>query len=390
MEVAAPPAAYAASRPRGSVLRFRPTESRRSVLIRLGYNLAVFGVTACGIGPATAPHCECAALGGSAGDQLRLNAYEGEPTVTLLSTVAESRFVDVTDVERLSDGRVVVANTGRREIVFLDSRGRVLRAVGRNAAAGWDPRGAIFLGILPGDSVLAGDTRSDRLQMLSPGGDLVRSFAPPLRLSSHRRDHIQLVGVLSDGISIFTHTRVIGSDRADGVVQDSTEFARCSRGFHDCESLGWFLADEVALRRGADGFPRLDPVVGGVQRQVAVIGRDLIVTYGDGTPVLRVDVASGVRMESSVVLPPTVHIVGSEAANLWIRSGCATGGSRVWWVLDLETRQCGTVELPAAFSPHVIRQGYAVGEWGDSIGSVGIAELEWSQAASLTESRASR
>lgn len=348
--------------------------------------MSVVVLAGCSAGPITETPCGCDAIGGvDAGEPLRLPGYRGDPTVMPLDSergVGSVELVEATDIERLSDGRIVIANTGRHEVVFFDARGRVARVVGSNPEDAWKPVGAIFLAVLPGDSVLANDMRGDRIQVLSSAGELIRSFTLPFRFTGDPRAHIQLLGVLNDGSAIWTQTRVIGSERPDGIVRDSTEFAVCRLGFEDCESLGWFLADERMLVRGEDRLPRLGSVPNGVKRETAIVGGRLVVTYGDGTPLLITDVQRGVRDESPIILPPTVRILGDLRGKLWVRSDCSKSGSRTWWVIDLDARQCGTVELPARFTPHVIERGYAVGVWEHPIGEEDVAELVWERTDS--------
>lgn len=84
----------------------------------------------------------------------------------------------VTAARRLSNGAVVVANSGTREILYFDSAGRrVASAGGEGEGPGEFPRGISALVVRPGDTVLAWSSDARRRSTFGPDGSLVDHVA---------------------------------------------------------------------------------------------------------------------------------------------------------------------------------------------------------------------
>jgi hypothetical protein len=77
--------------------------------------------------------------------------------------------------QRLSDGRIVVMNSGTSEIRIFDSRGRHVRTVGRRGGGPGEFAGLQRIGLIRGDTIMAYDVNLGRISVFSPAGDLVRS-----------------------------------------------------------------------------------------------------------------------------------------------------------------------------------------------------------------------
>lgn len=94
---------------------------------------------------------------------------------------AEYQLSGVTDVERTSDGRLLVANTGSASLLFYDSAGRHVRTAGGEGNGPGEFRGLGETVLSRGDTILAWDNRLDRLSVFSPDGEFVRSrtLRPP-------------------------------------------------------------------------------------------------------------------------------------------------------------------------------------------------------------------
>jgi hypothetical protein len=83
---------------------------------------------------------------------------------------------DVRSASRFTDGRIAIADNSTKEIRFFDAAGGHLRSVGR---FGEGPGEYRFLGAMartPHDTLLLADGRLQRITVLTPEGDYVRSF----------------------------------------------------------------------------------------------------------------------------------------------------------------------------------------------------------------------
>lgn len=99
------------------------------------------------------------------------------PTLDLSTTGSgpEHEFYRVADALRLSDGRIVVANSGSFQIRLYSSAGEHLASVGREGEGPAEFRRFFGVDRLSGDSLLVHSYPS-RITILSPGLELVRTF----------------------------------------------------------------------------------------------------------------------------------------------------------------------------------------------------------------------
>jgi len=97
---------------------------------------------------------------------------------------------------RLSDGRIVVANGGSRELRFFDRNGAYLSASGRQGRGPGEFVSLVVLQRLPGDTLAALDGDLRRVSIFSPSGTLVRSLAAGYR---GERERASATGVLWNG-----------------------------------------------------------------------------------------------------------------------------------------------------------------------------------------------
>ncbi len=95
-----------------------------------------------------------------------------EPITSIRGDSVE--FAGIDGVERLSNGSVVVANTGASKVLVFDSRGRLTMATGAKGSGPGDFRGTLRLVAGSGDSTLVYDTALLRWSVLAPGGQFVR------------------------------------------------------------------------------------------------------------------------------------------------------------------------------------------------------------------------
>ena len=122
----------------------------------------------------------------------------GTPTVSIGGNESDSTalFARVQNAIRLSDGRIVVANGGTRELRFYDANGRFIKSVGR---VGEGPGEFDWLGRIlrtDGDSLIVWDPNNARLSFFDSGGRFARSV--PLR-SGQGISFPEPLGRTSDG-----------------------------------------------------------------------------------------------------------------------------------------------------------------------------------------------
>ncbi|MEJ2678270.1 MAG: hypothetical protein P8174_04235, partial [Gemmatimonadota bacterium] len=101
------------------------------------------------------------------------------PTVDVgvLEGAPEYQLFRVSGAERLSDGRLVVANTGTQELRFYDAQGRYLKSVGREGDGPGEFRMGFGLMRLRGDTLAVFDWSLRRISWFAPDGVFVRSAA---------------------------------------------------------------------------------------------------------------------------------------------------------------------------------------------------------------------
>ena len=93
----------------------------------------------------------------------------------------------------LSDGRIVIANTGTSELRLYDERGTFIRSIGRDGEGPGEFRNVSNVWAGAGDTLLAWDFQLQRLSIFSADGEFLRS-----RSSRAQRRHFA-AGVLDDG-----------------------------------------------------------------------------------------------------------------------------------------------------------------------------------------------
>jgi len=111
-------------------------------------------------------------------DAPRLWTVAAEPSVDIgvLEGDEAYQLSQVVGAVRLSDGRIVVANGGSRELRFFDSAGRHLVSAGRKGGGPGEFEQLSTLFALPGDTVAAYDWTLRRVSFFDPNGAFVRSF----------------------------------------------------------------------------------------------------------------------------------------------------------------------------------------------------------------------
>jgi hypothetical protein len=119
-----------------------------------------------------------------------------DPAVSIgvVEGAAEYELYEVNGSLRLTDGRIVVANAGSRELLYFDPRGRFLRkSGGKGSGPGefkWLRR--VYHGAA--DSVLALDWAADRVSVFDPAGSFAYSTTPDAVAARERPLDVWLLG----------------------------------------------------------------------------------------------------------------------------------------------------------------------------------------------------
>lgn len=172
----------------------------------------------------------------------------------------EYQLDQVTGALRLSDGRIVAANNGSKELRFFDAGGTYLRSAGGEGEGPGEFQTIRGLYRLAGDSLLVWDARAKRASVMDPQGEFVRSFQPQGETGMFP----EVAGALPDGSFYlgrgFDPARMGGLP--DGEMRDSVRFTRYDRTGAPVDTVGPFLGDEQFLLKTDNSFSFTRPVFG--------------------------------------------------------------------------------------------------------------------------------
>lgn len=377
---------------------------------RLPGFLLLVTLAACGAGDASEG---AATVRDSAGIQIVENRGEGErwslsDEPALQIGVAEGdtlyQMDGVRTALRTGDGRIVVANTGNKQIRWYDANGRHVASAGREGGGPGEFKILYALRLLPGDSVLAYDLTGFRLSWFDPGGRFVRSLPlrpigqlPPrfvdrfadgsLLLSSSvrafgepangtRRDTLLFLHAGADGVLIDSLHVSPASEASIQIMSQGGQVMGMNvmtlpfmRNVHTATSgdrywQGTNDAYEIVLRR-ADGTP--ERIVRRAVEPVPVRG-----AYLDSLRRVQVAMhgpAAGKAVDNVQVperLPAFERLMVDDGGSLWVQRMPWPGAVPAEWdVFDGEGRMIGTVTMPAGFRATHIGSDFVLGVWTD-------------------------
>jgi hypothetical protein len=133
----------------------------------------------------------------------------------------ESRLFRVMSAARLSDGRIVAANSGSSTLEVFAADGTHLQTIGRAGDGPGEFRALFWVARAAGDSILGWDSGLSRLSVFAPDGRFVRTVAPrqPLGLFP------QAAGVLGDGrVLIAVRDGRLTAGSGTSVQRDSVSY----------------------------------------------------------------------------------------------------------------------------------------------------------------------
>jgi hypothetical protein len=326
-----------------------------------------------------------------------------------IDTDPNQQLFQVVGALRLSDDRIVIANSGTSELRFYDISGRFISKSGRKGGGPGEFQGLRWLGRTGADSLLAFDWRTRRLSIFDPAGNFVRSVtldalapAPP--------SHIY-VGLFGDGSLMIGAQRLFAAGTIQSGVHNDTIFHLRfdSRGLtHD--TIGRHPGAESYILVH-DGGLELVPLPFGRTPRTAVyqsayyFGRgdsyaiDLYSAAGKLTRSIRnrkpnervtaddrrryierslegIDDDDERRviesLMSDIPFPATMPVYAElrldSEGYLWVEDYRKAGDERPrWTVFDPSGRMLGMVEMPDRFTIHQIGPDFVLGSGKDEM-----------------------
>lgn len=343
----------------------------------------------------------------------------------------------VRDAIRLSDGRIVIANGGSRELRIYDAEGRYLDAYGREGSGPGEFNNLTSLHLLPGDSLAAWDGILRRLTIFAPDGSVGRdqtfsalaSFMPPV------------IGVFSDGTLLSASGKRGATGASREQYRDTLLWVRVRSDTTWMDVIGRDLGAEQMLVSGPSGernyqvmFGRTAYAAGGGDRWFAgengsyaiavrnpagtlaavirkaidprAVTADQLAATREREARMRARSDSAMRrlmarMGSPYTPGPTLAIdevphratypffdrllVDGEG-NLWVRDYLiADEAPQRWSVFDRAGRWLGEVETPAGLDVYRVDDGYLVGRARDEMGVESVHLYRLHQSAAATD-----
>jgi hypothetical protein len=329
-----------------------------------------------------------------------------EASIGTLEGAAAQQLFQVADAARLSDGRIVVANSGTHEIRYFAPDGSYVFSTGREGAGPGEYRQITHLIRYPGDTLMVYDAMLQRGTVLGPDGHTVE-FIDFGRSGPGRP--ISPLGRLTDGslVVLFGSTRSF--EGVSGIVTDTLDLARYSANGGFLGIIGLVAGGEAVVEAGvgpmqlAFGHPGPTVSVGdsavftrrgdgfevgilspegrlvSIYRKVherARVTDGLIERYRE-TRLSAVDQAFRSKIAKVLAtmpypetMPAISNLVVDREGNLWIEHYRSDGDERIgtWTILDSEGRWLGDVDLPAGLEVFEIGSDYVLGVLRDELG----------------------
>lgn len=401
-------------------MRYLSAVSRRSIAAMAAATLAL--TAACGRGSDGAANAivrdsagvrivESRSPAWDEGERWRLSP---EPVVSIGAVDAEPEYqlFGVRTVTRLSDGTIVVPNSGSQEIRWYDPSGRFVRSAGGEGSGPGEFTALVWLAALPGDSVVAFDDRLLRLSLFAPDGRFARSALPQAE-GKPGMDRPVFLASMGDG-SLLAFGRVLELEgMSEGPLRVPMVLYRFSVDGELLDSLGAFHGWEtrVVIRRSEQvvamtianrPFARNTTLTAWGDRYVVGTPHsyELAVHRSDGSLLAIVRLlrdnaavtAADIEAFKSLMLediddenerrdrrqelddydyPAQAPAFGSALlvdtqGYLWVPEySVRIQQGMEWQVFDPEYRLLGTVESPARFTPRYIGDDIVLGVWRD-------------------------
>ena len=311
----------------------------------------------------------------------------------------------VTGAIRLSDGTLVIANGGSRQLLRYDAHANFLGASGGEGEGPGEFRALSWVGRMRGDSIVTWDRGLNRITVFAPTGAYARDFRPTL---TENPMSLELKGALSNGRFLLARgasfISAVGKEGVQrqpitGWVIDSTGVERSSIGPLPGEAvflkpatsppgatirmpvlLGastFFAAREDAVHVvDTDAFAvrtyRPDGTLVAIARRPftrpAVQPADIAAAIDaalEGLPPVK-EIRDGMRAGFEDVPPPELlpaiaALRVDDDGDIWVRVGASPSAKdATWTVFDPRGRWLGDVALPASLDILEVGDDYIV------------------------------
>ena len=332
-----------------------------------------------------------------------IGSFDGDPKIQLFQAW---------DATRLSNGDVVIANSGTSELKFFSREGEFLRSVGRSGGGPGEflEDGSLrTLQRLPGDTVFAWDLYGQTVSVFDNFGRYIRSA----RLQNTNRMYFMSDGggVLADGsqlLCLFNPTMT--EPNATGLTRMTIRLVRFNPSGDSLNTVGEFPDTETQIQRQPpSGLMSRTPrfakettfrvstdrvyVATGDSYEIRVLDTDgslmmlvrkqyypIVVTdrlltldvEGEHPRAVRKPNRTGRRtfrdIEGPKQVPPYQSIVVDSESNLWVEEyRFGEKLSYTWSVFDRDGVWLGTMKLPIGFEPYEIGADYVLGREEDAL-----------------------
>ena len=287
------------------------------------------------------------------------------------------------------DGSMVVGSSGTSQLHIYGPDGRLTASAGRHGPGPGEFGSVNWVGVLPGDSIIAFDLRHQRFSVWSPDGTFVRMFnsqAPP--------GPVRPIGVFEDGSILIVREGGYDPRAVEGVVRDSMLALRMSPTGEVAPTSRSFPGAEWLVYRHPTSF-RATQLPFGRTGHLAVWGKHFVHGSSDSATLTVYD-ASGRQLRTIELAAPArtpsreeisaflnelrdrtertvmsrhyrngtggsasviTALQGGAEGNLWVRTAPRAGADSVTWlVLGPDGGQLGSVRMPTAWLPLDIRR----------------------------------
>jgi hypothetical protein len=329
--------------------------------------------------------------------RLDIGVFAGDPDYELFQ---------VAGALRLSDGRIVVANGGSRELRIYGASGEFVSAVGREGGGPGEFEDLVALRLLAGDSLLAYDWGLQRVSVFDSRGDFVRANLLQLLSEGGYPDYVT---PFDDGSLLVAVEQISQPGGVEsGVHRNNLLYLRCDNQGVLVDTLGQFSGSESFTNIESDGVLG-GPLAFGRRPQGAVHGagfyfgpsdyyeigyytiegelRRLIRLQVSNSAVTPDDIERYKERESATApdetyrtlverllsvqpypetMPAYGELVVDVEGNLWVAEYRNWGDdARRWHVFDPDGALLGVVEMPAGFTAYQIGTDFVLGSWRD-------------------------
>ncbi|MCK5653249.1 MAG: hypothetical protein KAJ42_17810 [Gemmatimonadetes bacterium] len=333
-----------------------------------------------------------------------------EPMLSIgtVSGDPEYQMFTVNGAQRLSDGRIAIANDGSQDVRIYGADGVYQRSLGGHGSGPGEFNSLWYLGRYGGDTLVVLDGYLRRISYLHPDHGFIRSFNTEQELG------LILIaqGNLTDGRLVFGGGPIWGGpvQPEEGFSRDRTRFLVAGLDGSLEQSLGEFPGAEIYIRSSEDGIevvmvPFSKAPAGAAWGNLIYVGISdsyQILVYDAGGDLVRiirleqdplpvtpedtetyiqervarvVDAEQRRRMEEVYRAPPPLdrmpayrRFMTDGLGCLWVEESRRPGNDvPVWTVFNPEGAVLGRVSLPAGLYVQEIGEDYVLGVYTDDL-----------------------